>query len=104
MTMKLKVGDHVTWNSEAGHVSGRITKAQGCGVKEEKRLRSRAPNQTRRKECSLTIAVPGLIDLLYDKGGATPVKNMALTHMEINLSVFMLYAIAVSGRLDGQMV
>ncbi len=26
MTMKLKVGDHVTWNSEAGHVSGRITK------------------------------------------------------------------------------
>ena len=52
----------------------------------------------------MTIAVPGLIDLLYDKGGAIPVKNMALTHMEINLSVFMLYAIAVSGRLDGQMV
>ena len=24
--MKFKVGDHVTWNSEAGHVSGRITK------------------------------------------------------------------------------
>ena len=26
MTQKLKVGDHVTWNSEAGHVSGRISK------------------------------------------------------------------------------
>ena len=26
MTRHLKVGDHVTWNSEAGHVSGRITK------------------------------------------------------------------------------
>ena len=23
---KLKVGDHVTWNSEAGHVSGAISK------------------------------------------------------------------------------
>ncbi|MEO6422887.1 MAG: DUF2945 domain-containing protein [Candidatus Nitrotoga sp.] len=26
MTVKFKVGDHVTWNSEAGHVSGRISK------------------------------------------------------------------------------
>jgi hypothetical protein len=26
MTNKFKVGDHVTWNSEAGHVSGRIVK------------------------------------------------------------------------------
>jgi hypothetical protein len=26
MTQKFKVGDHVTWNSEAGHVSGRIIK------------------------------------------------------------------------------
>ena len=26
MTTKLKVGDHVTWNSEAGHVSGTIIK------------------------------------------------------------------------------
>ncbi|HSH85152.1 MAG TPA: DUF2945 domain-containing protein [Guyparkeria sp.] len=23
---KFKIGDHVTWNSEAGHVTGRITK------------------------------------------------------------------------------
>lgn len=27
ITVKFKVGDHVTWNSEAGHVSGRIIKA-----------------------------------------------------------------------------
>ena len=26
MAAKFKLGDHVTWNSEAGHVSGRITK------------------------------------------------------------------------------
>ncbi|BDB29689.1 hypothetical protein Tamer19_37860 [Cupriavidus sp. TA19] len=26
MTTRLRVGDYVTWNSEAGHVSGRIIK------------------------------------------------------------------------------
>ena len=26
MTYKFKIGDHVTWNSEAGHVSGKIIK------------------------------------------------------------------------------
>ena len=26
MTAKFKVGDHVTWNSEAGHVGGKIIK------------------------------------------------------------------------------
>ncbi|MBS0581647.1 MAG: DUF2945 domain-containing protein [Proteobacteria bacterium] len=26
MSMRFEVGDHVTWNSEAGHVSGRIIK------------------------------------------------------------------------------
>ena len=26
MTNAFRVGDHVTWNSEAGHVSGRIVK------------------------------------------------------------------------------
>ena len=26
MTTKFKVGDHVTWNSEAGNVSGKINK------------------------------------------------------------------------------
>ena len=28
MTEKFKVGDHVTWNSEAGHVSGKIIKVR----------------------------------------------------------------------------
>lgn len=27
MTQRFKVGDHVGWNSEAGHVSGHIVKA-----------------------------------------------------------------------------
>ena len=26
MTARFKIGDHVTWNSEAGHVSGKIIK------------------------------------------------------------------------------
>ena len=26
MTTRFKVGDHVRWNSEAGHVSGRVIK------------------------------------------------------------------------------
>ena len=26
MSQRFKVGDHVTWNSEAGHVSGKIIK------------------------------------------------------------------------------
>ncbi len=26
MTQRFKVGDHVMWNSEAGHVSGQIVK------------------------------------------------------------------------------
>ena len=26
MAMQFKVGDHVKWNSEAGHVSGHVTK------------------------------------------------------------------------------
>ena len=32
MTVKFKVGDHVTWNSEAGHVSGEIIKVHTSEV------------------------------------------------------------------------
>jgi Hypervirulence associated proteins TUDOR domain len=32
MTKTFKVGDHVTWNSEAGHVSGRIVKVHTKNV------------------------------------------------------------------------
>jgi hypothetical protein len=32
MAKTLKVGDHVTWNSEAGHVSGRIVKVHTKNV------------------------------------------------------------------------
>ena len=32
MGKHFKVGDHVTWNSEAGHVSGRIIKVHTKGV------------------------------------------------------------------------
>jgi uncharacterized membrane protein len=44
---------------------------------------------------ALAPAVPGLIDLLYYKGGAPPVKSIALTHMSINLTVVVLYAVNV---------
>lgn len=32
MSERFKVGDHVTWNSEAGHVSGTITKVHARDV------------------------------------------------------------------------
>ena len=32
MTTKFKVGDHVTWNSEAGHVSGKIIKVHTANL------------------------------------------------------------------------
>jgi len=32
VSRKFETGDHVTWNSEAGHVSGRITKTHTCDV------------------------------------------------------------------------
>lgn len=32
MAPKFKVGDHVTWNSEAGHVSGKIIKVHTTGA------------------------------------------------------------------------
>jgi Hypervirulence associated proteins TUDOR domain len=32
MANSFKVGDHVTWNSEAGHVSGRIVKVHTKNV------------------------------------------------------------------------
>jgi Hypervirulence associated proteins TUDOR domain len=32
MTKSLKVGDHVTWNSEAGYVSGKIVKVHTRNV------------------------------------------------------------------------
>ncbi len=32
MTKKFSVGDHVKWNSEAGHVSGTITKIHTADV------------------------------------------------------------------------
>jgi uncharacterized membrane protein len=44
---------------------------------------------------ALCAAVPGLIDLLYYKGGTPPVKKIALTHMTINLVVVALYAINI---------
>lgn len=47
---------------------------------------------------ALCAAVPGLIDLLYYKGGTPPVKKIALTHMTINLIVVALYAINIGLR------
>lgn len=51
---------------------------------------------------ALAAAVPGLIDLLYYKGGAPPVKNIALTHMTINLVVVALYAVNIWLRIGSQ--
>ena len=32
MTHKFKIGDHVSWNSEAGHVSGKVIKVHTRNV------------------------------------------------------------------------
>jgi uncharacterized membrane protein len=50
---------------------------------------------------ALCAAVPGFIDLLYYKGGAPPVKKIALTHMAINLTAVVLYAINIALRASG---
>ena len=50
---------------------------------------------------ALCAAVPGFIDLLFYKGGAPPVKKIALTHMAINLTVVVLYAINIWLRANG---
>jgi uncharacterized membrane protein len=44
---------------------------------------------------ALCAAVPGFIDLLFYKGGAAPVKKLALTHMVINLAAVVLYAVNI---------
>lgn len=50
---------------------------------------------------ALCAAVPGFIDLLFYKGGAPPVKKIALTHMTINLIVVVLYAVNIALRASG---
>jgi uncharacterized membrane protein len=50
---------------------------------------------------ALCAAVPGLIDLIYYKGGTPPVKKIALTHMTINLIVVGLYAVNIWLRAGG---
>ncbi len=44
---------------------------------------------------ALCAAVPGFIDLFFYKGGAPPVKKIALTHMAMNLTAVVLYAINI---------
>lgn len=51
---------------------------------------------------ALAAAVPGFIDLLYYKGGEPPVKKIALTHMTINLTVVVLYAVNIWLRTSDQ--
>jgi uncharacterized membrane protein len=50
---------------------------------------------------ALCAAVPGFIDLLFYKGGAPPVKTIALSHMAINLTAVVLYAINIWLRASG---
>ena len=51
---------------------------------------------------ALCPAVPGFVDLLFYKGGAPPVKKIALTHMAINLTAVVLYAVNIWLRASGQ--
>ena len=47
---------------------------------------------------ALCAAVPGFIDLVFYKGGAPPLKKIALIHMVINLTAVVLYAINIGLR------
>ena len=47
---------------------------------------------------ALAAAVPGVIDMLSLKG--TP-KKIALTHMALNITVVLLYAVNIGMRLEG---
>jgi uncharacterized membrane protein len=44
---------------------------------------------------ALCAAAPGLVDLLFYKGGPPSLKKVALTHMAINLTAVVLYAINI---------
>ena len=50
---------------------------------------------------ALCAVVPGVIDLLYYKGGAPLVKQIALTHMAINLLAVVLYGSNIWLRAHG---
>lgn len=52
---------------------------------------------------ALIAAVPGLIDLLYYKGGQPPLKKVALTHMTINLVIVALYVVNIFLRYNDPM-
>ena len=59
MPRRLKIGDHVTWNSEAGHVSGEIIKVhtEDCDYKAytatpakmNRNMRSKMPSRWERR-------------------------------------------------------
>ena len=53
---------------------------------------------------ALCAAVPGFIDLLFYKGGLPPVKKIALTHMTINLTAAILYAINIWLRASNPVI
>ncbi|BFG79955.1 hypothetical protein PTKU46_79890 [Paraburkholderia terrae] len=58
-----------------------------------------AVNATVDHPSALCAAVPGfIIDLLFYKGGAPPVRKIALTHMAINLTIVVLYANSIWRR------
>lgn len=50
---------------------------------------------------ALCAAIPGFIDLLFHKGGVPPLKKVDLTHMAINLTAVVLYAINIWLRANG---
>ena len=45
MTTKFSVGDHVRWNSEAGHVTGKITKVHTKDVEFMGKTRRCSPEE-----------------------------------------------------------
>jgi uncharacterized membrane protein len=50
---------------------------------------------------ALLAAIPGVIDMLSLSG---PTKKLALTHMALNLTVVVLFAVNIGMRIDGSEV
>jgi hypothetical protein len=58
VVQKFKLGDHVTWNSEAGHVSGRVIKihTKNVNYKVTRIMRPKTTHNTRSRATRLTTS------------------------------------------------
>ena len=87
MRKRFKVGDHVTWNSEAGHVSGTIIKVHTKDI--DYMGHNRSNQKLTIAEMRLPSKLGNYLELNYRRGNALIVPAPAtLRFMVIKLSSF----------------